>query len=415
MATTTTALVFNGIVIEGATRIPDTGGTEGGSSSVTLSIIEMNYDEYLALSEEERNDGQMRFITDKNCIILNNNDYGDKIYSIWKPNKKYFVENVVLYKDPNDGSYTEYICKTEHISESTFDITKWEELKFVEFEDYTEEEILEMLGMGNVNLEELQSIIKDGQISLNSTFSSSKIYTEITNVISEAKKYTLNKFRTLISPKFKVVGSIDSIVDSSFIYIISNDTTSMFYVLEEDGSITPFSAPIEIDLGSISTEQMATKVDKDNILKTFTQPSSVDQIYNANVIYDKLNTFSNSGSTSDLQATEFTLSIPSEFVSYDDESPSYRAKYCIKNGWVHVNIFLRAQSATKSTQANIISTDLPKTMNDIYLIEYPSNGAMCPVVLFMDENSNDLQLVCNFDMMEGGTWSFNFSYPMLEE
>lgn len=415
MATTTTALVFNGIVIEGATRIPDTDGTEGGGSSVNLSIIEMSYDEYLALSDDERNDGQMRFITDKNCIILNNNDYGDKIYSIWKPNKKYFVENVVLYKDPNDGSYTEYICKTEHISESTFDITKWEELKFVEFEDYTEEEILEMLGMNNVNLEELQSIIKDDQISLNSTFSSSKIYAEIANVISEAKKYTLNKFGSLISPKFKVVDSISSVVDQSFIYIVSNGTTSTFYVLEEDGSITPFSAPIEIDLGSISTEQMATKVDKDNVLKTFTQPSSVDQIYNANVIYDKLNSITKSRSVSDSQATEFTLTIPSDFVTNNGESPSYRAKYCIKNGWVHVNIILKVQSATKSTQANIISTDLPKSLNEIYLIEYPSNAIMCPAVLSMDENSNELQLVCNSDMTEDGTWSFNFSYPMVEE
>ena len=95
----------------------------------------------------------------------------EKCISVWQPSTMYQKDKVVLVV--NDDTYSEYICKATHVSGETFDETYWTLVSCVEFEGYTEEELLAMLNLSETELQNLQNILNDDEISTHTTHSSS--------------------------------------------------------------------------------------------------------------------------------------------------------------------------------------------------------------------------------------------------
>lgn len=105
-----------------------------------------------------------------------------------------------------------------------------------ELELYKKEDIEALIGLTEEEINNLQSLLNDENISVDHVWSSSKIYTEIANTLSEAKKYTLEEIEKIHKGGHKIVDSMDEMTDDSLIYLIFNEDKYDAYVLNEDGT-----------------------------------------------------------------------------------------------------------------------------------------------------------------------------------
>lgn len=144
--------------------------------------------------------------------------------------------------------------------------------------EYTKEEILDMLSLSENEVETLQQIIDDTQITTIKTHSSSKIYTDNQILLQNAKDYT-DKQMKKVNKKYIPITDISEVVSSGYIYVLNNGTTCDRYVLAEDG--TPFN------LGSMDMD-LSNVYDKDEADNTFVKKSDADTTYSTIETTDKL-------------------------------------------------------------------------------------------------------------------------------
>ena len=100
----------------------------------------------------------------------------EKCISVWQPKTRYEKDKVVLVI--NDTTYSEYVCKATHVSGEMFDETYWTLVSCVDFEGYTEEELLAMLNLSQEELDNLQNLINNDEVQPDHVWSSSKVYAE---------------------------------------------------------------------------------------------------------------------------------------------------------------------------------------------------------------------------------------------
>ena len=134
-----------------------------------------------------------------------------------------------------------------------------------EFEQLTTEDILDMIGLSQEELDTLSTIIADTEVRLDKTYSSSKIVESITQCLSDSKTYTLEQIAQAATASYKVVATIDEVTELRYIYLIENEETYDMYILEEDTNEVVKIGTTKIDLSGYYTK---TEIDDAFVLKT---------------------------------------------------------------------------------------------------------------------------------------------------
>ena len=124
-----------------------------------------------------------------------------------------------------------------------------------EFEQLTTEDILDMIGLSQEELDTLSTIIADTEVRIDKTYSSSKIVTDIAQCLADSKTYTLEQIAAAATASYKVVTSIDEVTELRFIYLIENEETYDLYILEEDTGDVVKIGTTKIDLSGYYTKE----------------------------------------------------------------------------------------------------------------------------------------------------------------
>ena len=134
-----------------------------------------------------------------------------------------------------------------------------------EFEQLTTEDILDMIGLSQEELDTLSTIIADTEVRLDKTYSSSKIVTDIAKCLADSKTYTLEQIAAAATASYKVVASTDEVTELRFIYLIENEETYDLYILEEDTNEVVKIGTTKIDLSGYYTKE---EIDTTFVLQT---------------------------------------------------------------------------------------------------------------------------------------------------
>ena len=138
-------------------------------------------------------------------------------------------------------------------------------IEIPEFEQLTEDDIYDMLGLSEEELEGLANLISDTEVRLDKTYSSSKIYTDIIQCLEDSKTYTLEQIARASTASYKVAASTDEMVDTKYIYLLAVDDTYDLYIFDEDSSSAIKIGETEIDLSGYYTKE---EVDEAFVLNT---------------------------------------------------------------------------------------------------------------------------------------------------
>lgn len=124
--------------------------------------------------------------------------------------------------------------------------------------EYTEDEILTMLGLSDNELDTLQSVIDDTQITTIKTHSSSKIYMDNQQLLQQAKDYA-DKQLAKMSNEYKVVNSTSEMTKKGTIYLLNNGTDFDRYIILDDGTCKQIGT-MSIDLSDVYIKAEADSV-----------------------------------------------------------------------------------------------------------------------------------------------------------
>ena len=120
------------------------------------------------------------------------------------------------------------------------------------------------LNLSQDELDNLQNLIDDAQITLTKTHSSSKIYMDIQQCLEDSKTYTLKEISKLSGASYKVVTSTSEMTSKSIIYLLANATNYDMYIVEENGTATKIGNT-DINLSQYLTK---TEIETDYLKKT---------------------------------------------------------------------------------------------------------------------------------------------------
>lgn len=134
-----------------------------------------------------------------------------------------------------------------------------------EFAELTKADIDALLGFDEKELEYLAKVINDSSVQLDKTYSSSKIYTELQNVLDTSKTYTLSEVAKASGASYKVVTSTSDMTDVRFIYLLANGDTYDMYIYEEDTHTATKIGDTAIELSNVYTKD---EIDNAFVLKT---------------------------------------------------------------------------------------------------------------------------------------------------
>lgn len=143
-----------------------------------------------------------------------------------------------------------------------------------DMKEYTEDDILEMLNLSEVELDILSNLIDDDNISLNKTFSSSKIFQSLQEILEEGKRFTLSAIATKIGTSYKIVTSISQMVDTNYIYLLGTSTGYDMYIVDDGGRAVKIG-DTQVDLSDYydktqADDKFVTKADADSKYATIT-------------------------------------------------------------------------------------------------------------------------------------------------
>ena len=89
---------------------------------------------------------------------------------------------------------------------------------------YDKEKVKSLLGLSDDDIERMSDIIDDTSVTLNRTWSSSKIYGDIQDTLKEAKKYTLKQISERLKKSYSVVATKDLVTSEDYLYLVGNNT-----------------------------------------------------------------------------------------------------------------------------------------------------------------------------------------------
>ena len=203
------------------------------------------------------------------------------------------IDNNVF--EVNEDGILTVIIPIEKITVNGEEVTpvdKTVNIDIPEFEQLTTEDILDMIGLSQEELDTLSTIIADTEVRLDKTYSSSKIVTDIAKCLADSKTYTLEQIALAATASYKVVASTDEVTELRFIYLIENEETYDLYILEEDTNEVVKIGTTKIDLSGYYTKE---EVDNNFVLKTVFEllSQSIGDIANltteAKIIVDAIN------------------------------------------------------------------------------------------------------------------------------
>ena len=200
-----------------------------------------------------------------------------------------------------------YIWEALTVTQGAWDESKWTKIGTDDITELDLDTIKSYLNLSQQDLDNLQNLIDDAQITLTKTHSSSKIYMDIQQCLDDSKTFTLKEISKLSGASYKVVTSTSEMTSESIIYLLPNATNYDMYIVEENGTATKIGN-MDVDLSQYLTKteieadylkktdadgKYATittvdgKVDKTNISTTIDSSSTDDKIPSAKAIYDK--------------------------------------------------------------------------------------------------------------------------------
>ena len=215
----------------------------------------------------------------------------------WKEDKLYEKGAKVLY-----NNYL-WIAKVTNQS-STWNESYWEkvgdDLELIDLDT-----IKTMLGLTTDELQTLSSIILDSQVRLDKTWSSSKIYTDLQQCLSDSKAFTLSKLATTMTASFEIATSTADMTEGNILYLLSTGANTYDIYALINGTPTVI-ASTTIDLSqyaklsdlnnyydkATSDGKYATittvdgKVDKTSILSTISSTPNNDKLLSEKAISD---------------------------------------------------------------------------------------------------------------------------------
>ena len=296
---------------------------------------------------------QMKYFSSDNMRLLSSlilslsskqSTMENKLIDYWVPSTAYIKdESMVIYDDAIQ------ICKISN-ADDTFNQNKWLKLS-PEIDELSKSDVKAMLNLSQEEIDNLQKLLKDDQITTTSTFSSSKIFSDLQAAIDTAKEYTNNQLGKAVKPAYKVVSSTSEVTETGYFYLISNGTNYDMYVLSSDGSVVSLGTS-EVDLSNYytktevdndflkktdATSTYATittvdgKVDKTNMLTGKDSSATDDQVYSAKAMNTELDGV--------VKKTDITTTVDS--TSTDDTVPSAKSVY------TNVLSLLRNQNMTE--------------------------------------------------------------------
>lgn len=198
-----------------------------------------------------------------------------------------------------------YFCKVTN-QDATWNPLHWE-LIGKDINEIDLDTVKSWLNLSQEELDNLQKLLKDDQITTTSTFSSSKIFSDIQAAIETAKEYTNEQTGKCVKPAYKVVASTSDVTETGYFYLISNGTNYDMYVLSADGSVvslgtsdvdlSDFYTKAEIEADYLKKTDAAStyatittvdgKVDKTNIATSISDTPSDEKVPSEKAVYNK--------------------------------------------------------------------------------------------------------------------------------
>ena len=174
------------------------------------------------------------------------------------------------FKEIGKGLYVDNgVLKASTAKQTDWEQTDTEAEDYInnkpEFDELTKADIDALLGFDEKELEYLAKVINDSTVQLDKTYSSSKIYTELQNVLDMSKAYTLAEISKVSGASYKVVTSTSDMTDVRFIYLLANGDTYDMYIYEEDTNTATKIGDTSIELSNVYTKN---EVDNAFVLKT---------------------------------------------------------------------------------------------------------------------------------------------------
>ena len=339
------------------------------------------------------------------------------ISSIGNPINLY--DKDTYYEGGDVCHYNNYVYICNNPTTGDFDPSRW-----VRLGDYltalTEDDIKDMLALTTEQLDTLASIILDGEIRVDKTHSSSKIYADIQEAIQTAKDYTLKEIGKAVGASYSIVTTVDDMVDNKVIYLLLNGSVYDMYIVEEDGSaikvgdlnvdLSNYYTKSEIDNNFLKkseaegtyakSETVTNHIDdtaihmtqdekdkilnKDDVVTVLNEDVTNEQIGSAKVVYEELNKKIDKASiTTTVDANSTDKQIPSAKSVYDSVTKNNNIKTyyllsqlgittttcTIKDIWdkMPVNsIAIIDTNASIVTDLDVITTALNVTIDTVY-------------------------------------------------
>lgn len=123
----------------------------------------------------------------------------------------------------------------------------------------SEDEVLALLNLSDEKLEGLSQVINDDEIRLDKAFSSSKVYHDILKCLVDSKAYTLEQIALNNTASYKVVASVDDIIEDRYIYLLDNGTNFDMYIIDGETGL-----PVDIGTTDIDLSEYLKATDADD-------------------------------------------------------------------------------------------------------------------------------------------------------
>ena len=172
---------------------------------------------------------------------------------------KTYTKDDICYHD-------NYIWRCQAPATGAWNSNRWEQIGDG-ITELTKADIEAMLGLSAEEVETMAQIILDTEVRLDKTYSSSKIYTDILQCLTDSKTYTLEQIGKASGASYRVVSITGEMTDEKIIYLLDNGTDFDMYILDE-------GIPTKIGNTAIDLSDYYTKTDIDDTFLTKAEATS---------------------------------------------------------------------------------------------------------------------------------------------
>lgn len=172
---------------------------------------------------------------------------------------KTYAKDDICYHD-------NYIWRCQAPATGAWNSNRWEQIGDG-ITELTKADIEAMLGLSAEEVETMTQIILDTEVRLDKTYSSSKIYTDILQCLTDSKTYTLEQIGKASGASYRVVSITGEMTDEKIIYLLDNGTDFDMYILDE-------GVPTKIGNTAIDFSDYYTKTDIDDTFLTKAEATS---------------------------------------------------------------------------------------------------------------------------------------------